>query len=178
VNTTKIPIKKEETIMVTIKRAICTLGIVGIFTFILFIVTAQAAEPIDCVVCQDMTMTTIVQTGDLIIMGYETKGIVLDNTASKFWDNATVHAVGIMKIDKGKLTGSSINKHVDPNGDFYVLEGSLTGMESDWKFIYGTGKFTGITGGGKSIRFTKGKPVSPGTSQSCVKVTGTYELKK
>jgi hypothetical protein len=164
--------------MATIKRVICTLGIIGISTFILFIVTARAAEPIDCIVCQDMTMTPIVQTGDLIIMGYESKGIVLDNMESKFWDSDTVHGVGIMKIEKGKLTGSFFSKHLDPNGDFYVIEGSHVGPESNWKFIYGTGKFAGITGSGKTIRITKGKPVSPGTSQGCVKVTGTYELKK
>ena len=164
--------------MATIKKPIRTLGIIGIFTFILFIGAAQAAQPIDCLLCSNMTMTTIVQSGDLTIMGFESKGIVLDNTESKFWENDTVHGVGIMKIDKGKLTGSFINKHLDPNGDFYVLEGSLDGTEVHWKFTYGTGKFKGITGGGKSIRITKGKPVSPGTSQSCVKVTGTYELEK
>ncbi len=164
--------------MVAIKRFIYTSGAISIFIFTLFVVITQAAEPIDCIVCQDMTMTTVVQTGDLIIMGYESKGIVLDNTASKFWDNDTVHGVGIMKIDKGKLTGSYINKHMDPNGDFYVIEGSNVGPESNFKFIFGTGKFAGLTGSGKTIRFTKGKPVSPGTSQGCVKVTGTYELKK
>ncbi len=163
--------------MVTIK-IIRTLGIVGTFTFILFIGAAQAAQPIDCTLCSNMTMTPIVQSEDLTVMGYEAKGIVLDNMESKFWDSDTVHGVGIMKIEKGKLTGSFINKHVNPSGDFYVLEGSMVGNEINWKFIYGTGKFTGITGGGKSIRFTKGRPVAPGTSQSCTKVTGTYELKK
>jgi polyferredoxin len=170
--------EKEETIMATIKKPICTLGIIGIFTFILFIVSAQAEQPIDCLLCANMTMTTVVESGDLIIMGYETKGIVLDNTESKFWASDTVHGVGLLKIDKGKVTGSFINKHMDPNGDFYVLEGSTVGTEYDWKFIYGTGKFKGITGGGKSFRITKGKPVSPGTSQYCAKVTGTYELKQ
>ena len=164
--------------MATIKKPICTLGIIGIFTFILFIVTAQAEQPIDCTLCSSWTLTTIVESGDLTVMSYESKGIVLDNMESKFWDSDTVHGIGLMKIDKGKLTGSFIQKHLDPSGDFYVLEGSLVGTEVSWKFIYGTGKFTGITGGGKSLRFTKGKPVSPGTSQSCVKVTGTYELKK
>jgi hypothetical protein len=164
--------------MATIKKLICTLGIIGIFTFILFIGTAQAEQRFECVLCQNMTMTTIVQSEDLIVMGYESKGIVLDNTESKFFDNDTVQTVGLMKIDKGKVTGSFINKHLSPSGDFYVLEGSLAGPEIDWKFIYGTGKFNGITGGGKSIRFTKGKPVTPGTSQTCSKVTGTYELKK
>ena len=171
-------IKKEETIMVTIKKPICTLGIMSIFTFILFIMTAQAEQRIDCLLCSDAKMTTIVESGDLIVMAYESKGIVIDNTESKFFDNDTVHGVGLMKIDKGKLTGNFINKHMSPNGDFYVLEGSMVGAEIDWKFIYGTGKFKGITGPGKSFRVTKGKPVSPGTSQSCTKVTGTYELKK
>ena len=164
--------------MATIKKPICTLAIIGIFTFILFIATAQAEERFECVLCQNMTMTTIVQNEDLIVMGYESKGIVLDNTESKFFDNDTVLGVGLMKIDKGKLTGSFFNKQLDPSGDFYALEGLIVGTEIDWKFIYGTGKFKGITGGGKSIRLTKGKPVSPGTSQSCTKVTGTYELKK
>jgi len=164
--------------MATIRKPVRTLGIIGIFTFILFAGAAQAAQPIDCTLCSNMTMTPIVQSEDLTIMGYESKGIVLDNTESKFWDSDTVHGVGLMKIDKGKVSGSFINKHMDPNGDFYVLEGTLAGTEVYWKFIYGTGKFKGITGGGKSIRFTKGRPVSPGTSQSCVKVTGTYELEK
>jgi hypothetical protein len=164
--------------MATIKKIICTLGTIGIFTFILFIVTAQAEQPIDCLFCQNMTMTTIVESGDLIIMGLEGKGIVLDNTESKFFDNSTGHAVGLIKIDKGKFTGSLFTKYLDPSGDFYVVESSQVGTEIDWKFIYGTGKFKGIIGAGKAIRVTKGKPVSPGTSQVCSKITGTYELKK
>jgi hypothetical protein len=164
--------------MATIKKPICTLGIIGIFTFILFIVTAQAEEPVNCLLCFDMKTTTIVETEDLIIMGSESRGILLDNTESKFFDNSTVHFVGLIKIDKGKVTGSIIGKYLDPSGDFYVIEISQVGNETDWKFIYGTGKFKGITGAGKSLRFTKGRPVSPGTSQVCSKITGTYELKK
>jgi hypothetical protein len=165
--------------MATIKNPICTLGIfIVIFTFIPFIVTAQAEQRFECVLCSNMTTTTIVESADLIIMGFESKGIVLDNSGSKFFDNDTVHGVGLITIEKGKVTGTFFNKHLSPNGDFYVLGGSWVGSEVDWKFIYGTGKFNGITGGGKSIRFTKGKPVTPGTSQTCSKVTGTYELKK
>ncbi|MEJ2589737.1 MAG: hypothetical protein P8165_19570 [Deltaproteobacteria bacterium] len=111
-------------------------------------------------------------------MGYDSKGIVLDNTQSKFFDNVTVHIVGVMKIEKGKLTNKFVGKYVDPSGDFYVAENSQPGTGVDWKFIYGTGKFKGITASGNATRFTKGKPVVPGTSQYCIKVTGTYELKK
>jgi len=84
--------------MATIKKPIRTLGIIGIFTFILFIGAAQAEQPIDCTVCSNMTMTPIVQSENLTIMGFESKGIVLDNMESKFWDSDTVHGVGIMKI--------------------------------------------------------------------------------
>ena len=159
--------------MATIKKPICTLGIMGIFTFILFIVTAQAEQPIDCLYCANMTMTTIVESGDLTIMGVESKGIILDNTQSKFFDNSTVHAVGLIKIDKGKVTASFLGKYLDPSGDFYVIESSQVGTELDWKFIYGTGKFKGITGAGKAFRSTKGNPVSPGTSQSLYKDNGS-----
>jgi hypothetical protein len=164
--------------MATIKKPICTLGIIGMLTFILFIVTAQAQQPIDCLLCSDTKITTIVETGDLNIMAYESRGIVLDNTESKFFDNSTVHLVGLIKIDKGKTTRSFVGKYLDPSGDFYVIESSQVGTELAWKFIYGTGKFKGITGAGKTSPFTKGKPISPGTSQGCTKITGTYELKK
>jgi hypothetical protein len=123
-------------------------------------------------------MTTIVESEDLVIMGYESKGIVLDNTESKFFDNSTVHLADLIKIDKGKWIGIFLGKYMEPSGDFYVIETSLVGTEQDWKFIYGTGKFKGITGAGKAFRSTKGSPVSPGTLQGCTKISGTYELKK
>jgi len=164
--------------MATIKKIICNLCVIGILTFLPLIVTVHAEQPIDCLVCYDQKITPVVETQDLIIVGYEAKGIVLDNTVSKFFDNDTVHDVGVVKIDKGKLSGSVLGKHLGPSGDFYVIETSLGGAEPGWKFIYGTGKFKGITGSGKAFQFTKGKPISPGTSQYCVKVTGTYELGK
>jgi len=61
-----------------------------------------------------------------------------------------------MKMTR-KIDWQFFNKHLNPSGDFYVIEGSLVGTEIDWKFIYGTGRFKGITGAGKSIRITKGK---------------------
>jgi len=164
--------------MSKIKNTITIIGIVGIYTFFSFILTAQAQQPMDMMSCGDATMTTIVAGQELTIMGYEGKGINLDNLASKVFDNMTYQTVGLCKIDSGKLTGINYAKYMDPSGDFLVVDISQIGMERDWKFSYGTGKWKGITGGGKAFPFTKGKPVSPGTSQSCTKITGTYELKK
>ena len=164
--------------MATIKKPIITLGIVGIFTLFLFILVAQAQQPMDMMSCGDATMTTIVASQELTIMGFEGKGINLDNLASKVFDNTTYHTVGLYKNDSGKLTGTLYVKYMDPSSDLFVVEVSQIGMERDWKYLYGTGKWKGITGGGKAIPFTKGKPISPGTMQSCAKITGTYELKK
>jgi hypothetical protein len=61
---------------------------------------------------------------------------------------------------------------MDPSGDFFVVEISQIGMEVDWKYLYGTGKWKGITGGGKA------SGTRPGTFEECEIITGTYELKK
>ncbi len=163
--------------MATIKKPVCTSGIIGIFTFILFIVTAQAEQPINCLLCFDMKTTTIVETEDLIIMGSESRGIDSTIRIVNFSTTRAVHLVGLIKIDKGKVTGSDYWQVPDPAVIFMSLKYHKLVMKTDWKFIYGTGKFKGIIGSGKSLRFTKGRPVSPGTSQVCSKITGTYELK-
>jgi len=164
--------------MATIKKPIITLGIVGIFTFFPFILTAQAQQPMDMMSCGNGTTTAIVSTQELTIIGYDFKGINIDNLASKAFDNMTYHGVGVLKIEKGKMSGTFYSKYMDPSGDFLVVEILQVGMERDWKYLYGTGKWKGVTGGGKAFPITKGKPISPDTSQGCTKITGTYELKK
>jgi len=153
-------------------------GFVGSLAFFMFTSVAQAQQPIDMMSCGSGTTTPIVASEDLTIMGIEAKGINLDNLASKVFDNMTYHSVGVVTIDSGKLTATMYVKYMDPNGDFFIVEVLQVGMERDWKFLYGTGIWKGVTGGGKAFPFTKGKPISPGTSQSCTKITGTYELKK
>jgi len=156
---------------------ICSIifGFIGIFLFIPY---AQAQQPIDMMSCGDVEMTTIVAGEELTIMGTTGRGINLDNLGTKVFDNMTYHGVGLLKIERGNITAIMYTKYMDPSGDFLVVEITQVGMERDWKFLYGTGKWKGITGGGKGFPFTKGKPITPGTSQGCVKVTGTYELKK
>jgi len=160
------------------KNTITILGVIGVFTFFSFVVPTQAQQPLDMLSCGASTATTIVSGQELTIFSVDGKGINIDNLASKAFDNMTYHGVGVFKIDSGKFTGTLYMKYMDPSGDYLVVEVSAVGMESDWKYLYGTGKWKGITGGGKAFIITKGKPISPGTSQSCTKITGTYELKK
>jgi len=157
----------------------CWVGtMVVILSLVTFIPEVPGQQPMDMVSCGDGKTTTIVSGQELTIMGYEAKGINIDNLGSKIFDNMTFHSVGVFKMESGKMTGTSYSKYMDPSGDIVVVEISQVGMERDWRFLYGTGKWKGITGGGKAISFTKGKPISPGTLQSCSKITGSYELKK
>ena len=165
--------------MATTKKPLVILAIVGFITLFSFTLTAQAQQPIDMVSCGDNKVTTILASEELTIMGIEGKGINMDNLPSKIYDSMTFHGVGVLKIEKGKMSGTFYYKYMDPSGDFLVVEVSQVGMERDWEYLQGgTGKWKGITGKGKAIPITKGKPISPGTGQGCYKITGTYELKK
>ncbi len=164
--------------MATTKKPLVILAIVGFVTLFSFNLTAQAQQPIDMISCGNNVLTTIVSSEELTIMGVEGKGINMDNLPSKNYDDMTYYGVGVLKIEKGKFSGTLYYKYMDPSGDFIVVEVSQVGMEREWKYLQGTGKWKGITGAGKAIPTTKGKPISPGTSQGCMKITGTYELKK
>ena len=136
------------------------------------------AENIDMLSCGVGNVNIIVASEDLTVMAVEGKGINLDNYGNKSFDNMTYQYGALFKIDKGRWSGPMLCKYMDPSGDFWVVEIEQVGTERDWKYIYGTGKWKGITGGGKAVPITKGKPISPGTTQGCFKITGTYELKK
>jgi hypothetical protein len=139
---------------------------------------AAQAENIDMLSCGAGTVSIIAGSDELTAMIYEAKGINLDNVGDKIFDHMTFQCGALFKIDKGKMSGPMLCKYMDPAGDYFVVEVTQAGMERDWKFVSSTGKWKGLTGGGKSISTTKGKPISPGTNQACYKITGTYELKK
>jgi hypothetical protein len=161
-----------------IGKYFCFWGFVGSLALFMATSLAQAQQPIDMMSCGSGATTPIVASEEITIMGIDNKGINLDNLASKVFDNMTYHTVGLLTIMGGKITATMYIKYMDPNGDFFVVEVLQVGMERDWKFLYGTGKWKGVTGGGKAFPFTKGKPISPGTSQGCTKINGTYELQK
>ncbi len=157
------------------KSFVVILGLIGI---LLFVPCAQAQQPIDVISCGDEKIATIVSSQELTIRGIEGKGITMDNLAGKVFDNMTYHGVGVLKLEKGKMSGKLYYKYMDPSGDYFVVEVSAVGSEHNWEFLQGFGKWKGITGAGKAVPITTGKPVSPETSQGCMRITGTYQLKK
>jgi hypothetical protein len=136
------------------------------------------AEPYDMTNCSAGETTMLVASKELVVFGYDIKGIVQDNLDTKAFANMTYRCVGYNQILAGKATGQGICKFMDKDGDYLVGEINSSGPEGTWKAYYGTGKWEGITGSGKYVYITNAKPIADGTFQNCNRSTGTYELPK
>jgi len=141
-------------------------------------ISAVHAEPMDITNCSSGTTNVLLATDELTIMTTDVKGITRDNLPSKVFENMTYHCVGLFKVMHGKRYGTTNCKFMDPSGDYFVVEASYGPEGAKAPFLYGTGKFKGITGNCESKPITSGKPIVAGTTQGCARVTGTYELKK
>lgn len=149
-----------------------------IFSLILFIPFAQAQQSFDVMCCFSGVITTVSASQELTVFGVEVSGIFQSNHQNKTLDNMTLHCVGIFRVVDGKSSGTSYCKGMDPDGDIVVQEHIRVGQEVTWNFLQGTGKWKGIKGGGSGKAFTGGKPITPGTTQACSRVMGTFELPK
>lgn len=170
--------------MVTIKekrRSITILSTAAaiVLGLVMFIPVAQAEQPYDLTACGSGTITLLSTSKELTVYSIEGRGIVQDNLKSKLFDGCTWHAVGVVLIMDGKKTGLMYTKVMDPDGDFFVSKSTYVGPdERTGKILHGTGKWKGITGGGKSRVIIRGKPITPGTVQACSRTTGTFKLPK
>ena len=153
-----------------------------VFCLIWGIPFAQAGEPIDITYCLSLTSTMVSETTELSIHSFDFKGIARSNLENKTFDNLTFHGIGVGRdlADKKRHAYGYI-KFMDPDGDILVTENIHTleaGPDSDWNFLQGTGKWKGIKGGGKLRPAAGGRPITPGTRQGCIRMTGTFELPK
>jgi len=152
-----------------------------VFCLILSISTAQT-EPIDITYCLALTRTMVSETQELSIHSFDFKGIARSNLESKMFDNLTFHGIGVGRdLGDKRMHRYGYIKFMDPDGDILVTENLRTldvGPDSDWNFLQGTGKWKGIKGGGKLRPAAGGRPITPGTTQGCIRMTGTFELPK
>ena len=164
--------------MNTIKKWMMTaVGIV--FCLTLSISVGQAQQSYDITECYSFTShTTLSEVPDLTIVGFDGKGIVRSNVENKVFDNFTLHCTGIRRITDGKAEAYGYFKYLDPDGDFFFMEGKAAEGEIIMKFLLGTGKWKGIKGEGRIKVITRGKRITPDTNQICYRHTGTFELPK
>jgi len=92
-----------------------------------------------------------------IQLNYEGSGIYISDTEGGFLHNASIHFLGAFHAVKGAFEESGGMVLAAPNGDkaFVTYKGSGNlGKDAKGTYTYvgGTGKYTGITGGGEFTR--------------------------
>ena len=157
----------------TLRRA--ALALLGSF---LAIPAACAEQPVDFTACMTSTVTMLSSSDGTNVFGVESKGIVMSSHEGKLFHNYTYQFTGVGYGPPGTPVGFGYFKITDPDDSFVIAE--FTGPTTDlsFKFLQGTGKWKGVTGGGKAVRVAIGRPIAPGTLQGCVRFTGTLDLKK
>jgi hypothetical protein len=143
-----------------------------------FAPAAYADQPYDITTCVAGTVSLLTASEELTVTSIEARGITQSRHENKAFDNNTVHCVGLGKIVPGSSTLDGYCKYLDLNGDFVVGHFRRDGGKGTWEFVHGTGKWQGITGGGTNEIVAQGKPITPGTFQSCTHATGTFTLPK
>jgi hypothetical protein len=139
---------------------------------------ASAAEEYDITNCGASTITTLSSSADVTILAVDTKGVAVSNHPKKAFDNFSFHSVSLVRIVTGQRVGTIFSRFLDADGDTVVGETTIAPTEMTWRFLEGSGKWKGITGGGKALPVTNAKPILSGTAQGCLRATGTYEIRK
>lgn len=152
-----------------------TVILVSLFLFANF---AHAEENYNIISCWSGDVTMLSASKELVIFSYDLKGVSRSNDESKAFDNWSLQIVGTVKIDSGKYSSQYYGKYLSPDGDIVIGEGYRNGDEGAWKFINGTGRWKGITGGGTNKIVSNIKPIMKGTTQGCSIATGTFQLPK
>jgi hypothetical protein len=159
------------------KIILCILLVIGLSSVSLAQSTDQTYDVDACV---SMDMSGLVRSQEITILSFDGKGIMRSNSESKMFDNCTVHTMGVSVFERENQTVHCYMKYLDPEGDYVIFLYTVNPGEkaATTKLLYGTGKYKGITGGGKAVRIAGGKPVVEGTSQFCNNHKGIFTIPK
>jgi hypothetical protein len=159
-----------------------SIALVMVLGVAIFTPVAQAETPFEFTDCWSAKVTMLSQSKELTILSSDVLGMTMSE--NKLFNNLTSNCLCLRSYTGAKQKGTCYSKFMDADGDFFITEavrtGTEVGPESTWKFLEGTGKFKGITGGGKSS-FTASnakRPIRPGMLQGRLKMVGTFELPK
>jgi len=149
----------------------------AILALFILIPIAQAGEPYDLTLCSSGQVSMLIASQELVVYDFQGNGITISNHENKKFHGLSYRCIGTNSIKKGVQNQIVYCKYLDTDGDLVVGEGNRTGEEGTWKFLYGTGKWQGITGGGPiGVPIASGKPISEGTYQECQIAKGTFSL--
>jgi hypothetical protein len=135
-----------------------------------------AESTYDFTVCTHSRYTPLEANADIVTFGVENWGVVA-SSATKFWEQASTHCVGYIRVMAGKTVGKGTCRWTEATGGTAVGEWEYPpNGEPTWTWLSGTGSLKGITGGGSFRDLFSAKASEPGTGQGCRRDTGNYQL--
>ena len=130
----------------------------------------------DFTVCTHTRYTPLETDAEIVTFGVEIWGVVSSST-TKFWENASTHCVGYVRMMGGKVVGKGTCGWIAASGDTAVGEWEYPPVgEPAWTWLTGGGKLKGISGGGTFRELFSAKPSAPGTGQGCRRDWGKFNL--
>jgi len=127
--------------------------------------------------CYAGTSRAIVHAKGQIAFSYVMTGVARANKPGGVFDMMSFQCVGVAAILKGKSSNTGWCEYIDAAGDKILGHGGRSGTPTgQWEFVNGTGKFTGITGGGPYKVQGPFPMVRRGHFQGCNTATGNYKL--
>jgi hypothetical protein len=162
------------------KRRLFVIAASLILSLGMFLPSAQAQrQDFEMTGCVSGTQNMLHGTPEITLLSSESKGILRSTHASKLFDNWAYETRMVMKGHKGKWSWNGFGKMMSPDGEFMLVEIVGDGEKgSTITSIFGTGKWKGAKMEIKSKRITAGKPIVPGTYQSCDNKIGWVEMSK
>ena len=152
--------------------------LIAFLAIFVFIPTVQAADSFESTACRSGTATMVHNSKELMIVGFELKGMLRSNTNTEILNNVSEICVGTLEQTGDQMTQSGYCKYMYANGDINVVKWDGNSKGGEWKFLLGTGKWENIKGGGTWSILQRAKPIAAGTFQNCMTIKGTYELPK
>jgi hypothetical protein len=126
--------------------------------------------------------TAIAMGEERLQFNYEVYGLILNDAGEGFLHLASTHGLGSFHMVKGVYAepwDRGFHVAVDPDGDkvflTHIAKGGFGGAKAVFNFVGGTGKYTGITGGGEWT-WVAGRPAAENTFQGCALCKGHYKL--
>lgn len=138
-----------------------------------------AADTFDVFHCKSGTFTVFHQSKELPpVSAWAENGIFLSAGDNETFHGTVTHCEGynIGRANSQDRYGDGVCTLVDPDGDIVLVSVPYKGLQVNWRFLQGTGKWKGITGSVTSEWAAAGKRAMPGTYQRCSRLKGSFQL--
>jgi len=154
------------------------MGITIIFGLMALASLVQAQQPFQIIGCSSGKVVTLSENQPLTVHNITGKGAACCTAGDKTFDDMTWDFVATLGVMDGKTIGIAYFKFMDPDQDYFILEanGDAILQGGDWKFLYGVGKWRGVTGKVKGRVVLRGEPLPVETGQYWCRIVGTLEL--